>query len=151
MRRKTTISPILASIRSNQNGRSLNSEAIICLESVPVRNKISPAERLARARELRSGLQKKAFRTNDLDKLGYLRRKSISSAQAIKIQEEAESLMLGTEYEIESEGVLALARDSACSAYHCEFVASAMPLNTTLVWLPSRLACIAQLRTAVAV
>lgn len=49
--------------------RSLNSEAIICLESVLVRNKISPAERLARARALRSGLQKKAFRTNDLEKL----------------------------------------------------------------------------------
>lgn len=65
--------------------------------------------------------------------VGYLRRKSISYEQAIKIQEEAESLMLGTEYEIQSEGVLALARDSACSAYDCEFVALAMQLNTTLV------------------
>src|ERR1700691_1633185 len=38
--------------------RSLNSEAINCLESVLVHNKISPAERLERARDLRSGLRK---------------------------------------------------------------------------------------------
>jgi plasmid stability protein len=49
--------------------RSLNSEAINCLESVLVHNKISPAERLERARDLRSGLRKTAFRIADLDKL----------------------------------------------------------------------------------
>ena len=64
---------------------------------------------------------------------GYLRRKQLSFDHAIEIQREAESLLLGAEYEIESERVLALARDSACSAYDCEFVALAMKLNSTLV------------------
>lgn len=54
--------------------RSLNSEAINCLESVLVPNKISPAERLERARELRRGLRKTDFRIADLDKLKRLGR-----------------------------------------------------------------------------
>jgi plasmid stability protein len=54
--------------------RSLNSEAINCLESVLVHHKISPAERLERARALRSGLRKTAFRIADLDKLKRLGR-----------------------------------------------------------------------------
>jgi predicted nucleic acid-binding protein len=64
---------------------------------------------------------------------GYLRQKMLSFDHAIKIQREAESLLLGAEYEIESERVLALARDSTCSAYDCEFVALAMKLNSRLV------------------
>lgn len=54
--------------------RSLNSEVITCLESVLMQNKISPAERLERARELRSGLRSSAFRSADLDKLKRLGR-----------------------------------------------------------------------------
>ena len=64
---------------------------------------------------------------------GYLRLKLLSFDHAIKIQREAESLLLGAEYEIESERALALARDSTCSAYDCEFVALAMKLNSRLV------------------
>jgi predicted nucleic acid-binding protein len=64
---------------------------------------------------------------------GYLRRKLLSFDHAIEIQSEAESLLLGAEYEIESARVLALARDSACSAYDCEFIALAMKLNSRLV------------------
>ena len=64
---------------------------------------------------------------------GYLRRKLLSLDHAIRIQREAESFLLGAEYEIESEAVLALARDSPCSAYDCEFVALAMKLNSRLV------------------
>jgi plasmid stability protein len=56
------------------NRRSLNSEAITCLESVLLQNKISPAERLERARELRSGLPRRGFRTADFDKLKRLGR-----------------------------------------------------------------------------
>jgi len=62
-----------------------------------------------------------------------LRRKLLSFDHAIEIQSEAESLLLGAEYEIESARVLALARDSACSAYDCEFIALAMKLNSRLV------------------
>jgi antitoxin FitA len=49
--------------------RSLNSEAINCLQSVLMHSRISPAERLERARELRRGLRKTAFRIADFDKL----------------------------------------------------------------------------------
>jgi plasmid stability protein len=54
--------------------RSLNSEAIMCLESALVHHKISPAERLERARELRSGLRKNAFRSADINQLKRLGR-----------------------------------------------------------------------------
>lgn len=64
---------------------------------------------------------------------GYFRRRQLSFDHAVKIQREAESLLLGAEYEIESDSVLALARDSTCSSYDCEFAALAMMLNTTLV------------------
>ena len=49
--------------------RSMNSEAIVCLEAILMQAKISPTERLARARELRGGLRKGAFRALDVDKL----------------------------------------------------------------------------------
>lgn len=42
--------------------RSLNSEAIVCLESVLVPGKINPAERLARAQALRASLPQNKFR-----------------------------------------------------------------------------------------
>ena len=51
------------------NRRSLNSEAIVCLESVLVPGKISPAERLARARALRASLPQGKFRAKDIDLL----------------------------------------------------------------------------------
>jgi antitoxin FitA len=47
--------------------RSLNSEAIVCLESVLLPGKISPAERLARARALRATLPQGKFRAKDID------------------------------------------------------------------------------------
>jgi plasmid stability protein len=47
--------------------RSLNSEAIICLESVLLPTKLAPSERLARARELRATLPKGKFLEPDID------------------------------------------------------------------------------------
>ncbi|MEZ0472908.1 FitA-like ribbon-helix-helix domain-containing protein [Luteimonas salinilitoris] len=47
--------------------RSLNSEAIVCLEAVLVPTKVAPSERLARARELRAGLAASKFRAKDID------------------------------------------------------------------------------------
>ena len=49
--------------------RSMNSEAIVCLESVLLPAKIAPAERLARARELRAALPKGKFRAREIDAL----------------------------------------------------------------------------------
>lgn len=49
--------------------RSLNSEAIVCLEAVLMPNKITPSERLARARQLRAELGKTEFRAREIDTL----------------------------------------------------------------------------------
>lgn len=63
---------------------------------------------------------------------GCLRRNELSSDNAIALQLEAESLVAGNEYEVDSLKVLELVRDSNCSAYDCEFVALARSLNTHL-------------------
>ena len=49
--------------------RSLDSEAIACLETVLTPTKIAPGERLARARRLRAGLSATEFRASDIDTL----------------------------------------------------------------------------------
>ena len=49
--------------------RSLNSEALVCLESVLLSDRIEPTERLARARALRASLPKGRFRARDIDAL----------------------------------------------------------------------------------
>jgi len=63
----------------------------------------------------------------------YLRKNIITFEQTIQIQAEAESLMDGNEFEINSIDILKLVNDSSCSAYDCEFVALARDLETTLV------------------
>lgn len=47
--------------------RSMNSEAIVCLEAVLLPASVTPAERLARARELRSALPHGKFRASHID------------------------------------------------------------------------------------
>ncbi len=47
--------------------RSLNSEAIVCLESVLLPTKMAPSERLARARALRAALPQGEFLAQDID------------------------------------------------------------------------------------
>lgn len=47
--------------------RSLNSEAIVCLESVLLPGRVAVSERLARARALRATLPKGKFRAKDID------------------------------------------------------------------------------------
>lgn len=49
------------------NRRSMNSEALVCLEGALLAGKLPPAERLARARALRSALPKGKFRARDID------------------------------------------------------------------------------------
>lgn len=70
---------------------------------------------------------------------GFLRRKSISFEHANRLQREAESLLEGSEFEIDSLAVLELVRDSDCSAYDCEFAALAMKLDTQLVTMDKKL------------
>lgn len=70
---------------------------------------------------------------------GYLRRKSLTFAQACGLQSEAEDLLAGSEFEVDSKAVLALVRDSDCSAYDCEFVALAQKLQIKLVTMDAKL------------
>jgi predicted nucleic acid-binding protein len=70
---------------------------------------------------------------------GYIRRKAITFAQACTLQDEAESLLAGAEFEVDSSAVLELVRDSNCSAYDCEFIALAIKLDTKLVTADKKL------------
>lgn len=55
------------------------------------------------------------------------------SEQAVQIQEEAELLLTGAEYEVSSAHVLSLVNQSSCPAYTGAFVALARQLNVPLV------------------
>lgn len=70
---------------------------------------------------------------------GYLRRKSLTFEQAATLQAEAEDMLAGREYEVDSNSVLELVRDSACSAYDCEFIALALKLGTKVVTMDKQL------------
>ena len=49
--------------------RSMNSEALVCLEAVLLPTRLTPTERLARARDLRGALPQGKFRARDIDTL----------------------------------------------------------------------------------
>ena len=70
---------------------------------------------------------------------GYLRRGTLTFAQVSAIQREAEALLEGAEFEVDSIKVLELVRDSNCSAYDCEFVALARTLGAKLVTMDGKL------------
>ena len=70
---------------------------------------------------------------------GYMRRKAVTFDQACSLQREAESLLAGAEFAVDSSAVLELVRDSDCSAYDCEFIALAIKLNTKLVTVDKKL------------
>jgi len=70
---------------------------------------------------------------------GYLRCKTLTFDAACGLQMEAESLLAGAEYEVDSRLVLELVRDSDCSAYDCEFVALAMTLGVKLVTMDAKI------------
>ena len=54
-------------LAAEMHRRSLNSEAIVCLESVLLPTKMMPSERIARARELRAALPIGKVRARDID------------------------------------------------------------------------------------
>ena len=70
---------------------------------------------------------------------GYMRRNTITLDQAFALQSEAENLLAGLEFEVDSRAVLELARNSDCSAYDCEFIALATKLHTKLVTMDKQL------------
>jgi predicted nucleic acid-binding protein len=70
---------------------------------------------------------------------GYMLRRALSYEQARELQAEAEGLLSGLEYEVDSQRVLELVRDSDCSAYDCEFAALAVSLGVKLVTMDGKL------------
>ncbi len=62
----------------------------------------------------------------------YLRKELITYDKVLQVQNEAETLMTGNEYDIKSLNVLSLVNQSNCSAYDCEYVSLAMNLGTEL-------------------
>lgn len=63
----------------------------------------------------------------------YVRKRRIHLDDAIALMQEAEVLMQGREFEVESARVLELAESSKCSAYDCEYVTLAERLGVKLV------------------
>ena len=63
----------------------------------------------------------------------HVRRTGLTLDLALRIQGEAEDLMRGSEYDVDSDTVLRLAETSGCSAYDCEYVALAKRLGCRLV------------------
>jgi len=70
---------------------------------------------------------------------GYLRRQTLSFDEVLKVQAEAEAIVAGNEYEVESRRVLELVRESDCLACDCEFVALAARLGTQVVTMDAKL------------
>ncbi len=69
----------------------------------------------------------------------YLRKGLVTLDRALAVQEEAEHLMAGREFQVQSNAVLQLALASACSAYDCEFITVARDLGTHLFTADKRL------------
>lgn len=63
----------------------------------------------------------------------YVRKGIIDLNTAIAIQSQAEQQLAENEYSVNSMDVLALASESGCSAYDCEFLSLAISLNLKLI------------------
>ena len=63
----------------------------------------------------------------------YLRKDYLTLGQARQIIQKAESLLLGKEFEIESQQVLDLVASCQLSAYDCEYIVLAQQLGVNLV------------------
>ncbi len=63
----------------------------------------------------------------------YMRQQHLSLVDGLEYMRQAEALLRGGEYQLQSVPVLRLAEGSGCSAYDCEFVHLAQELATVLV------------------
>lgn len=70
---------------------------------------------------------------------GYMRRQMLTLKQAHALQLEAEGLLQGKEYEVDSLDILELVKSSECSAYDCEFVALAKKLGVKLATMDKKI------------
>jgi predicted nucleic acid-binding protein len=63
----------------------------------------------------------------------YLRQGFLSFDEVLLVLEQAEKLLIESEYEVPSAHIMQLLQSSQCSAYDCEFVALARYLGVPLV------------------
>ncbi|WP_290650496.1 type II toxin-antitoxin system VapC family toxin [Aquisalimonas sp.] len=63
----------------------------------------------------------------------YLRRGLLAYEAALEVFQQAELLVQGREYEVDTAQVMACVSESSCSAYDCEFVSLAHELKVPLV------------------
>lgn len=70
----------------------------------------------------------------------YIKKGFLNLADAVEIMESASQLMDNNEYDVNSELVLTLAKQSNLSAYDCEFIALAKDLDVKLVTADQRIA-----------
>lgn len=63
----------------------------------------------------------------------YLSKDIIDLVTAMDIQDQAETMLAGNEFQVNSNKVLSLAKDSGCTAYDCEFIALAQSLEQPLI------------------
>jgi len=62
-----------------------------------------------------------------------MRRGALPLSDALEAAREAEDLLAGREFSVETQAVLELAEHSGCTTYDCEFVALAQDLRVQLV------------------
>lgn len=63
----------------------------------------------------------------------YIKKGIVDLSTAIAMQSQAEQQLADNEYTVNAMDVLALAADSGCSAYDCEFISLAKSLNLKLI------------------
>jgi predicted nucleic acid-binding protein len=63
----------------------------------------------------------------------FIRQRKLTSDRAMEFMNEAETLMQGEEYQVDSRRVIKLIDSSKCSAYDCEFIALAQHLDVPLI------------------
>ena len=63
----------------------------------------------------------------------HMRKDLLSLRQALAIQAQAASRLAEYEYQPMAKNVLTLAKESGCTAYDCEFIATAKALGCALV------------------
>jgi len=63
----------------------------------------------------------------------YIRKSKLTPEKAMEFMTEAEILMQGEEYQVDSGRIIKLIDSSKCSAYDCEFVALAQSLDVPLI------------------
>jgi predicted nucleic acid-binding protein len=63
----------------------------------------------------------------------YIRKGKLTPEKAMEFMNEAEILMQGEEYQVDSGRIIKLIDSSKCSAYDCEFVALAQSLDVPLI------------------